>query len=133
MNAQIRQLKHRRRPFPIPFDACRILDLTAEGFVHQVPRFRLSRRRGKVEIMFVVQAGPRERFSWSVTHLTGAALVSFAEARKWVAAYAAGYGQTVVENVKPRMKRPVGVDGKAFRSGQCKEEWLSSDIPQLWA
>jgi hypothetical protein len=83
--------------------------------------------------MFTVPVNDQCAFSWNVTTQLNLNHRTFAEARRWVHAYAAGYGRKVEEVVKPRKKSPTGNDAKVFRAGGCKEQWLSSDIPDLWA
>lgn len=130
---ELRRLR-KRRSFPIPESACRIIGELG-GTVDQIgkPRFSLSRCNKAAQIMFVIQASGGNAFSWNVTSLLSLHHESYAEARKWAHAYAAGYGHVIEEVVKPRKERPIGADGKAFRIGQCKEEWLASTVPDLWA
>lgn len=130
---ELRKLR-KRSPLPIPADACRILacfDLPLRQIDR--PRFRLRRCKEGTEIMFTITTGPRTAFSWNVSYMQGVYPPSFSEARKWVHAYAAGFGQTIDEERKERMKAPVGEDRKLLRAGGCKESWLRSDVPTLFA
>lgn len=131
MSADVLLMRRPRRPFPIPVDACRILNLTGSDFVHQPVSYALRRRRDGVHIMFSVVIGPRMAFSWTVGADKG--LRSFDEARAWVRAYAARYGNAVEEIVKERTPRPKGADAKLLKAGGCAEAWLSHDNPVLWA
>lgn len=135
MTAMVRALQRRRRPFPIPESACRILDLAARDFVVSPTTYSLRRHAGQVEVMLVVSVGAHQRFSWNVTAMSGQQLGTFAEARRWVHSYAAGFGQTVTEAEprRPRMKRPSRADAATMKEGVCKEAWLESDVPTLWA
>lgn len=71
---------------------------------------------------------------WSLNEAVGKWPETFQEARLLVQQIAASHGyQPFKEIVKDRMKRSTGDDGKAFKAGECREEWLSSDVPELWA
>lgn len=125
-------LARKRRPIPIPDSACRIIGMLAgedavPGTLFNV-KFRLTRRRKGVEVFLSVPG-----FSWNLSHTEGHWPASFADARKWVAAYAARYGQVFEEVVTERQKRPTGEDRKLLKAGGCKEAWLSSDVPALFA
>jgi hypothetical protein len=52
-----------------------------------------------------------------------------------VQAYAAGHGLVLEEIVRERPCRPRGSreDRQFLKDGGCKEEWLESDVPELWA
>ena len=122
------------RPLPIPKSACRVIgvlsgrDLRAIGAV----TFSLKRRRGAVDVLFCM---PTETgaFTWNASLMMAKQFASFAEARAWVAEYAAQHGQEIEEKKKPQMARPRGEDAKLLRSGGCAERWLASDVPTLWA
>ena len=130
---ELRRLR-KRRPFPIPASACRIIgDLGGDTEQVGQVRFALTRSNGRAQIMFCVATGSGNTFSWNVTSLLGLEHETFAEARRWAHAYAAGYGHLIEEVVKPRKQRVTGEDGKALRVGRCKEAWLSSAVPDLWA
>lgn len=77
----------------------------------------------------------RGAFSWSVSHYEKVNPPSFAAARQWVAAYAARFGDVVAEAppTRPPMKRPTGIDAKLLKAGGCREAWLASDVPALFA
>ena len=127
--ADIRPFRRKRQPFPIPEIACVIIGAMGGDLPARYgARFSLRRRKAGVEVMFNVPG-----FTWNVTHLEGVTLPNFAAARAWVHAYAARFGQTVVEVVNPRTARPAGKAAKALKAGECHEAWLASDIPALWA
>lgn len=133
MSAELHRLKRQRRPFPIPDSACTIINATGRDFVQYEVQFSLRRSGRGTDVMFIVPAGPLKSFTWNVSYLVEHPLSSFAEARRWAHAYAAGYGQTVVEVVKQRRRPVPGPEGKALRAGACREAWLDSDTPELWA
>ena len=135
--AEIHELRRLRagKPFPIPASACRVigsLGLRAAD-LYRVS-FKLKRCKRGVEIWFSAPTGPNTLFQWNASQLNDVWPLSFTEARRWVHAYAAGLGQ-IVEEVKPppRLKMPTGEDRKLFKAGGCKEAWLRSDVPHLWA
>lgn len=134
--AEIHELRRarKRQPLPIPTSACVIWDtlgLPGPKRGHAA-KFLLRTRRCGTEIWFTVPT-PTGAFQWNVSALNNYWPHTFGEARKWVKAYAAGFGQDIEEVVKPRMVRAVGMDRKLMRAGGCKEVWLKSDIPELWA
>lgn len=134
--AQVRALKRPRKPFPVPQSACVVIGIMGgeiPSSAYNPVTFRLRQRRSGVEIMFRVRTGADTAFSWNVTHLEGRVFRTFKEARSWVRAYAARYGQSVTEVVKERAKRASGEDAKLLRAGGCREAWLESDVPALWA
>jgi hypothetical protein len=124
------RLARKRRPIPIPASACRIIsDLGGDQPETVVNvRMRLRTVREGTEINLHVPG-----FSWNLSHSEKVWPKSFKEARKWAAAYAARYGQTFEEIVKERW--PVGSreDRALLKAGGCKEAWLKSDAPALFA
>ena len=129
--AEIHDLRRarKRQPVPIPADACKIISYLGGDVPATVTnvRFRLTTLRKGVEIMLSVPG-----FSWNLSHTENYWPASFKEARRWIAAYAARYGQTFEEVVRPRS--PVGsrADRALLKAGGCKEEWLRSDVPALF-
>lgn len=126
------RLARRRQPIPIPASATKIIgmlggDSAVPGTMVNV-KFRLRRIKAGVEVFLSVPG-----FSWNLSHMEGRWLASFAEARAWVAAYAARYGQTFDEVVRERQKAATGDDRKFLKAGGCREAWLASDVPELWA
>ncbi|MGV8865201.1 MAG: hypothetical protein ACOH2T_29195 [Pseudomonas sp.] len=126
------RLARRRQPIPIPACATKIIgmlggDSAVPGTMVNV-KFRLRRIKASVEVFLCVPG-----FSWSLSHMENRWPSSFVEARAWVAAYGAGYGQTFDEVVKERQKAATGDDRKLLKAGGCREAWLSSDVPALWA
>lgn len=135
--AEIHELRRvrRRRALPIPESACRILgDAICDPLMAGHYTFSLRTRRGRgVEIMMHMPASGNVAFSWNLSALLTRWPANFQEARKWVHSYAAGYGQVVEEIVKRRWPRMKGDDRKLFKAGGCREAWLESDVPELFA
>jgi hypothetical protein len=135
--AEIHELRRARKrtPIPIPDGACRVIGaLGMDGPASNYGvTFQLRTRRQGTEIWFYAPRTAHGHFSWNVSALNNIWPKSFAAAREWVAAYAAGFGQTVEEIRKEQMKRPSGEDRKALKAGGCREAWLTSEIPTLWA
>lgn len=125
----------KRRPLPIPGSACRILgDSIYDGFSAGKYTFALRTRRGLgVEIMMHVPENPHLGFSWNLSTMLEKWPANFREAREWVHAYAAGFGQEVEERVRRPWPRMKGEDRKLFKSGGCNEAWLASEVPELFA
>lgn len=128
------RLARKRSPIPIPESACRIIGDFGmeEPNTHNNVSMSLRRLKRGVEIMLSVKVG-RGAFSWNLSCMEDVYPQNFAAAREWAAAYAARYGQTLHEIIKPREPRPTGDDRKLFKSGGCREAWLRSDVPALWA
>lgn len=125
------RLARRRQPIPIPASATKIIGLMAgddaiPGTMIDV-RFRLKRLKKGVEVFLSVPG-----FSWNLSYTENRWPASFAEAREWVSAYAARYGQIFEEAVKDRAKVPTGNDRKLLKAGGCRESWLASDVPALF-
>jgi hypothetical protein len=136
MSAEVHDLRRarKRQPMPIPASACRIIGsmgINAPDTIGRVQYTLRTRKRG-VEIMFKASASGAQAFTWNVSAMLDVWPENFAEARQWVAAYAAGYGQTVQEITKPRDPQPTGDDRKVFKAGGCREWWLRSDVPKLF-
>lgn len=137
--AELHELRRarKRRPLPIPASACEIISAFAlrEPNTLMGVQFSLRRRKEGTEVTLSASVGQFRAFNWNLSHMLDHYPPSFAAARKWVAAYAAGYGQVVEEAPpsRPRMKRPVGNDRKLLKAGGCRESWLASDVPELWA
>lgn len=123
------------RPFPIHGSAFQVARDLFGGTMRQVGpvSFRLRRIHEGTVIFFTVAMDCTPAFTWNVSNLLGIYPKSFQDARKWVRAYAAGYGQSIVETRPDREKQPTGADGKLLKSGGCKESWLDSEIPKLFA
>lgn len=123
------RLARKRQPIPIPASACRVIsDLGGDiptTFVNV--RIRLTTRRKGVEVFLSVPG-----FSWNLSHTENYWPRDFKEARKWAAAYAARYGQTFKEIVKPQTPRASRADAALLKAGGCKEAWLASDVPSLF-
>ena len=123
----------KRVPLPIPADATRIIgDLGGKIQRHAPATFSLRRRfvRGGVEVRLHIPG-----FTWSLSGMVDHYPASFDDARQWVAAYGARHGQIITEepSSRPREVRPAGEDAKLLRAGGCREAWLRSDTPKLWA
>lgn len=119
----------KRQPIPIPASACRIIsDLGGDvpSTVDRV-RFRLTTLRKGVQIFLSVPG-----FGWNLSYTEDVWPKSFKDARKWVAAYAARYGQTFEEVERPRTPRPSRADAAVLKAGGCMEAWLRSDVPALF-
>lgn len=130
---ELRRLR-KRKALPIPASAMAILgEFGLSTAAIGAATYALMRRCNGVNIMFSVPTGPNQIFSWSANSMLGVEHKTFAEARRWVAAYANGHGQTITEVVKERERQPVGEDRKLLAAGGCKESWLGSDVPKLFA
>ena len=132
----VEPLRGRRQLLLIPQNACRIISALG-GSLPNVGRYRFSLRTTKqgVLVMFHVTTDEATAFSYNVSHMVGHYPPNFKEARKWVAGYLARYGQSAMEivNEKRQMPRMRGDDAKLFKAGGCKEVWLRSDVPTLFA
>src|SRR6185369_15647322 len=135
--AELHELRRARKrvPFPIPESACRVIGAFGMNDPMTIGRvtFRLKTTKKGTEIWFNAPTGPAMLFNWNVSAMLDIWPPSFKQARQWVAAYAAGYGQTVEEIRKDQIKRPAGGDRKLLKAGGCREAWLTSDVPQLFA
>lgn len=129
---ELHELRRARKkiPFRLPDSAVSVLGDIPEpnGSV----TFRLRRVKEGAEIWLSTPMN-HGVFSWSVSHVEKVWPADFDAAREWVAAYAARHGQILEEEIKPRMKRPIGDDRKLWKAGGCREAWLASDIPDLYA
>src|SRR5262249_23082496 len=65
--------------------------------------------------------------------LTGIFPKNFTAARQWVIAWADRHGMSLEEKGKKRYPRASHQDNAIFKAGDCRESWLSSDVPKLWA
>ena len=130
-----------REPFPLPVhleSRCKIVDLTSRPRVGQPVTFHLRKKRGKTEIQVTWQDPlvPNELISWSLSQQYDYWPNKFEEARKYAVSYFARYGYGAVETgrkVGNRSKRPKGTERDLIKSGKCRESWLSSEVPVLWA
>lgn len=124
------RLARKRTPIPIPDGATKIVNALGGDIPSTLVnvKMRLRRLRKGTEIMLSAQG-----FSWNLSYFEGNWPSSFKEARKWAQAYAARYGQTFEEIVPERP--PIGskADRKLLKTGGCREEWLRSDVPALFA
>lgn len=126
----------KRRGLPIPESACRVLG----DFGHGIPdtrrdvTFHLRRSKRGVDMKLAV-VGRSIAFTWSLSLLENVWPATYADARAWLATYAARHGQvfTEVDPRRPPAKRATGDDAKLLKSGGCREAWLRSDVPTLWA
>jgi hypothetical protein len=116
---------------PIPADACHVFGGPQQPLGAPV-EYRLRRVRVPGGCAVWLHLG---NFSWNLSRTLGHYPATFAGARAWVTDYAAAYGQTVVEAppLHPRWPQPDGEDRKLLRAGGCREGWLSSAVPALWA
>lgn len=130
--ADIHDLRLARKRTPLPLPKCATAIIGVMGFDHPTTmvgvRMSLRRIRRGTEVM--LHSGG---FSWNLSHMEKVWPRSFKEARRWAQAYAARYGQTFEEIVQERL--PVGskADRALLKAGGCREEWLRSDVPALFA
>lgn len=124
--------KAKQRPIPVPFDACRIFSVFGVnvGSAEHGVTYSLRHRRKGTQIML-----HNGRLSWNLSHMLGRYPASYREARAFLATYAAQHGQTFAEEPPrhPRAARATGDDAKLLKAGGCREEWLTSTIPSLFA
>ena len=102
MTAELHILRKLRRTtsMPIPESAAKVIEILGScvfpSTLHGVT-FKLRHRKRGTEIFLHAPNG----FSWNLSYYENIWPVSFAEARKFVHAYAAGHGQTVEEIRRP--------------------------------
>jgi hypothetical protein len=135
--AEIHELRRLRKrvALPIPDSACSIigaLGLFAPDTIGRVA-FSLRRRKGGTEIWMHAPQSGGLAFSWNLSVMLDIHPPSFREARSFVLAYGARHGQLLEERRKERIKRATGQDRIILKNGGCREEWLKSDVPTLWA
>lgn len=123
------RLARKRKPVPIPATATRIIGAMGGsiGSTEYGITFRLRTLRRGVEMWMSIPG-----FSWSLSESEGVWPASFKEARKWLQAYAARFGQTFEETFPDRYPRPSGADRLLMKAGGCREAWLRSDVPALF-
>lgn len=92
--AETATLKRPRKPFPIPDSAAVVLPILGCEFDPPWAPIGFSLQRAKEGVNIGLQHG---KFWWSLSYLLNVYPPTFREARKWIAAYAAQHGQTVVE------------------------------------
>jgi len=127
--AEFRSLK--RKPLPRPAMMTRMygaLGLSAPSEFTPV-RYRLERRR-RYALIYLHQGNQM----WSLNDAIGRNPKTYAEARKLVQQIAATHGYPPLEEItKDRKKVAPLEDRRLLKAGVCKESWLSSDYPELWA
>jgi len=144
--AVIHDLRKARKPKPIPLPRSAMMVAASLGL--SVPatftHFRLRRRRKGTEVWLTTTPAMRHErdgttvvvpFEMNLSAERGEWPQGFAAARKWVHAYAAGHG-LVLEEIVPerhRYPKPSREDRRILKEGGCKEDWLESDVPELWA
>lgn len=141
--AEIHDLRRarRRKRIPLPASALSVSGALGLPLPETFTHFRLRRRKRGTEVWIIGPAyAPSSTgkmlsmpFSLNLSAMLDVWPASFPEARKWVAAYAAGHGQVLEEECKDRGPRPAPEDRRVLRAGGCREAWLSSDVPELWA
>ncbi len=125
---KFRSLK--RKPLPVPEIVTRIW---ADGLYepNEFSEVRFSLRTKKKGTLIYLHRGNQQ---WSLNAATGFWPKNFQAARKYVHQIAASHGyEPFTEIVKERTKRPNGRDAALLKSGGCRETWLSSDVPSIFA
>jgi len=146
MTAEIHELRKARKPRPIQLPRSAMLVAASLGL--SVPatftHFRLRRRRKGTEVWLTTTPAMRHErdgttvvvpFEMNLSADRDEWPPTFEAARKWVKAYAAGHGLVLEEIVPERQRypKPSPEDRRLLKEGGCKEEWLGSDVPELWA
>lgn len=120
----------KRKPLPWPVEFGRVWSTLGLQVRHSddMPWFKLKRRRQGVEVWLT-----NGLLSVNLSNVTRVWPSTFKEARRWVAAWLAGYGRTATEATKkPRAKVHI-VERRLACAGTCREAWLSSEDPTLFA
>lgn len=137
--SQVYDLKKARKAkrFTTPEAISRVASILGLPSPERYTHYTLRTRRFGVEVGLVAPvrwSTGEETGHWlNLSHLTGVFPSDFAAARQWVTAWADRHGMDLEERVKRRDPRPSPAENKLFLAGGCREEWLSSDVPKLWA
>lgn len=123
----------RRKPLPVPAVVTRIY---GSGLIPPVSefapiRFSLKKTGRPPKTVIYLHKGAQ---MWSLSAAISRYPKTFQQARLLVQQVASSHGYEPFEEVvKPRVPRARGEDRRIFREGGCREAWLKSDIPELWA
>lgn len=123
----------RKKPLPIPWVVTRIY---RSGFVPPVSeftpvKFSLHKIGQPSRTDIRVHMGLQ---SWSLSAALNRYPKTFNEARLVVQQVAASHGYEAFEEIKRvRVPRARGGDRRVLRDGGCREAWLGSVVPELWA
>ena len=116
---------------PIPAVVTRIVGPMPPVSEFAPVRFSLRKTGKPRKTVIYLHKGPH---SWSLSAAINQYPKTFTEARILVRQVAASHGyEPFQEIIKPRMPRAHGEDRRILREGGCREAWLRSDIPELWA
>ena len=121
----------RRKPLPMPAVVTKIYQSGFASAPSSFSEVTFSLRQSKAGPLIYLHADNQQ---WCINSVISRQPKNYEDARLLVKQLAATHGHPpFAERVKPRQKRPKGEASALFKRGECKEEWLSSDIPALWA
>ena len=121
----------RRKPLPMPAIVTKIYGAGIAAAPSEFSEVTFSLRRSKSGPLIYLHS---ENQYWCINSVINRQPANYADARLIVAQLAATHGHPPFsELVQERQKRPTRAASALFKKGECKEEWLKSDIPALWA
>lgn len=127
----------KKKRFVPPEFVTRIRNIFGLPAPERYTHFSLRTRRRGVEVRLLAPIRwSTGQQTWSGLNLSVTHDVwpeDFAAARQWVQAWADRHGMTLEEKKKDRYPNPSREDNEVFKVGGCREAWLSSDVPKLWA
>lgn len=95
--------------------------------------FKLKTVREGCEVWLLSSDDKRQCHMINYSIMTKTYPKNFADARQWMKAIGSGLGYDLQEIKRPQYPRAKGEDRKIYKAGGCKESWLDSDVPELWA
>lgn len=128
-----RKLLRKQEKFPLPESLLTVVRSIGHIFGMSLPIyfefFRLRTHKLGVQVYIIGDNG----CEIEITSIFGITLKNFKQARSWVNAISIRYNLNIQEKIRKVMPRPKGYDRMLLKQGGCKEAWLSSDIPNLYA
>lgn len=127
----------KRKRFVTPEFITRVSSTLGLPLPERFTHYTLRTRRCGVEVGLVAPvrwSTGQETGHWiNLSYLSDIYPRNFAAARQWVRAWADRHGMQLEEKAKPRYPSASRDDNAVFLAGGCREAWLSSDVPKLWA